>query len=120
MRPLRVDATTPTPAEQLPLTALHRVGPRLAERLARLGLATVQDLLFHLPLRYEDRTTRVQLGALRPGQAARVQGEVELAQVQFGRRRALLVRIGDGTGMLTLRFFHFSRQQQQGFQRGAA
>ena len=120
MRPLRVDATTPTPAEQLPLTALRRVGPRLAERLARLGLATVQDLLFHLPLRYEDRTTRVQLGALRPGQAARVQGEVELAQVQFGRRRALLVRIGDGTGMLTLRFFHFSRQQQQGFQRGAA
>jgi ATP-dependent DNA helicase RecG len=113
-----VEDRTPPPAEELPLTALHRVGPRLAERLARIGLESVQDLLFHLPLRYEDRTTRVQLGALRPGQAARVQGEVELAQVQFGRRRALLVRIGDGSGMLTLRFFHFSRQQQQGFQRG--
>ncbi len=113
-----MDETSPPPAEALPLTALHRVGPRLAERLARLGLQTVQDLLFHLPLRYEDRATRVPLGALRPGQSARVQGEVELAQVQFGRRRALLVRIADGSGALTLRFFHFSRAQQQGFVRG--
>jgi ATP-dependent DNA helicase RecG len=107
-----------TAAERLPLTALNRVGPRVAERLARLGLHSVQDLLFHLPLRYEDRATRVPLGALRPGQTARVSGTVELAQVQFGRRRALLCRIADGTGTLTLRFFHFSRQQQQGFQRG--
>ncbi len=110
---------TASPAERLPLTTLDRVGPRVAERLARLDLHSVQDLLFHLPLRYEDRTTLVSLGVLRPGQAARVRGEVELAQVQFGRRRALLVRIADGTGALTLRFFHFSRQQQQGFQRGA-
>jgi ATP-dependent DNA helicase RecG len=115
-----VNDETASPAERLPLTTLKRVGPRVAERLARLDLHSVQDLLFHLPLRYEDRTTLVSLGALRPGQAARVRGEVELAQVQFGRRRALLVRIADGTGALTLRFFHFSRQQQQGVQRGAA
>jgi len=114
-----VNDETPSAAERLPLTTLNRVGPRVAERLARLDLHCLQDLLFHLPLRYEDRTTLVSLGTLRPGQAARVRGEVELAQVQFGRRRALLVRIADGTGALTLRFFHFSRQQQQGFQRGA-
>ena len=109
---------TPPPVESLPLTALHRVGPGVAGRLARLGLESVQDLLFHLPLRYEDRATRVPLGALRPGQSARVQGRVELAQVHFGRRRALLVRVADGTGTVTLRFFHFSRRQQEGFQRG--
>ena len=105
-------------ADSMPIDVLDRVGPRVAERLARLGLHTLQDLLFHLPLRYEDRSTVVPLGALRPGQAALVRGQVELAQVQFGRRRALLCRIADGTGTLTLRFFHFSRAQQQGLQRG--
>jgi len=108
---------TPPAAESVTLTALPRVGPRLAERLAKLGLETLQDLLFHLPLRYEDRTRIVPLGALQPGQAALVRGHVELAQVQFGRRRALLCRIADGTGTLTLRLFHFNRQQQQGLRR---
>jgi ATP-dependent DNA helicase RecG len=114
-----VNDATPPPAESLPLTVLDRVGPRVAERLGRLGLHTVQDLLFHLPLRYEDRSSVIPLGALQPNQAALVRGEIELAQVQFGRRRALLVRVADGTGALTLRFFHFSRQQQQGLQRGS-
>jgi ATP-dependent DNA helicase RecG len=105
--------------DTLPVTVLKGVGPRLAERLARLGLYTVQDVLFHLPLRYEDRTRVVPMGTLRPGDHVVVQGAVELAEVRFGRRRSLLVRISDGTGALTLRFFHFSAAQQAGFARGA-
>ena len=102
----------------LPVTTLKGVGPRLAERLQRLNIRTVQDVLFHLPLRYEDRTRIVPMGAVHLGEHVVVQGEVELAEVRFGRRRSLLVRISDGTGALTLRFFHFSAAQQAGFVRG--
>ncbi len=111
--------TTGEPCEAgLAITALKGVGPRVAGRLEKLGVYTVQDLLFHLPYRYEDRTRVVPMGGLRPGDPAVVEGEVQLAEVRFGRRRSLLVRVSDGTGSLTLRFFHFSAAQQSGFQRG--
>jgi ATP-dependent DNA helicase RecG len=104
--------------DTLPVTVLRGVGPRVAERLGRLGIRTVQDVLFHLPLRYEDRTRVVPMGTVRPGEQVVVQGTIELAEVRFGRRRSLLVRISDGTGALTLRFFHFNAAQQAGFARG--
>jgi len=102
----------------LPVTRLRGVGPRVAQRLERLRIRTVQDVLFHLPARYEDRTRVVPMGTVRPGDQVVVQGEVELAEVRFGRRRSLLVRVSDGSGALTLRFFHFSAAQQAGMQRG--
>jgi ATP-dependent DNA helicase RecG len=77
------------------------------------------DPLFLLPARYEDRTRVTAIGALLAGNRAVVEGEVQLADVVFRRRRALLVRLSDGSGFLTLRFFYFSRQQQQGLARGA-
>ncbi len=101
-----------------PITLLRGVGPRAAERLANLGIETVQDLLFHLPSRYQDRTRVVPMGSLRPGDEAVVEGSVDLAEIKFGRKRMLLVRISDGTGALTLRFFHFNANQQAGFERG--
>jgi ATP-dependent DNA helicase RecG len=104
--------------EQAPVTSLKRVGPKVAERLGRLGLFTVQDLLFHLPLRYQDRTRIQPIGGLRPGVQVVVEGEVELADVRFGRRRSLLVSIADGSGSLILRFFHFSTAQKNALQRG--
>ena len=94
------------------------VGPMLAERLARLGVHNASDLLFVLPLRYEDRTRIVPIGALLVGSRAVVEGEVLLAEVAFRRRRQLLVRLGDGSGSLTLRFFHFSNAQRAGLARG--
>jgi ATP-dependent DNA helicase RecG len=104
--------------EQRPVTTLRGVGAALAARLAVLGVASVQDLLFVLPARYEDRTRVVPIGALLPGTRAVVEGEIQLAEVTFRRRRQLLCRITDGTGSLTLRFFHFSAAQQQGLARG--
>ncbi len=101
-----------------PVTALKGVGPALAARLAKKGVAAVSDLLFLLPNRYEDRTHVVKIGALRPGMRAAVEGEIELAEVVFRRRRSLLLRLADGTGFLTLRFFHFSGAQQQQLARG--
>ncbi|KPJ82559.1 MAG: ATP-dependent DNA helicase RecG [Gammaproteobacteria bacterium SG8_30] len=105
-------------SEARPVTALKGVGQALADKLGRLGVETVQDLLFLLPLRYEDRTRTVPIGSLRPGDRAVVEGEVELAEVVFRRKRTLLVRLSDGTGFLTLRFFYFSGAQQQQLQRG--
>ncbi len=100
------------------LTTLSGVGPALAAKLERLGLYRVEDLLFLLPLRYEDRTRLVRLGGLQAGQRCLVTGEVLLSETVYRGRRNLLVRIGDGSGQLTLRFFHFSRQQQAQFQPG--
>jgi ATP-dependent DNA helicase RecG len=104
--------------DTLPVTLLKGVGPRVAARLQRLGIRTVQDVLFHLPVRYEDRTRVAPMGSVRHGEQVVVQGEVDLAEVRFGRRRALLVRISDGTGAVTLRFFHFNAAQKASFERG--
>jgi len=101
------------------LTSLAGVGPALAKKLERLNLHRVEDLLFLLPLRYEDRTQLVKLGALVPGERCLASGEVLLAETAYRGRRNLLVRIGDGSGQLTLRFFHFSRSQQAQFRHGA-
>jgi ATP-dependent DNA helicase RecG len=98
--------------EILPIQILKGVGPRLSERLGRLGIRTVEDLLFHLPLRYQDRTRITPIGSLRPGDQAVIEAELVLAQVTQRERRALLCRVQDGSGSLTLRFFYFSPAQQ--------
>lgn len=103
------------PAE---LTNLRGVGPALATRLARLNIEFPIDLLFLLPHRYEDRTRLMPLGALRAGNRVVIEGEIALAEIVYRRRRTLLVRITDGTGQLTLRFFYFSRSQQESLARG--
>ena len=76
------------------------------------------DPLFLLPARYEDRTRLTPIGALLHGTRAVVEGEVQLADVVYRRRRALMVRLSDGSGFLSLRFFYFSRAQQEGMARG--
>ena len=108
----------PVATEQRPVTALRGVGQALAQRLGRLGVTRIQDLLFVLPLRYEDRTTVVKVGALLPGIRAVVEGEIQLAQLAYRKRRQLQCSLSDGSGFLTLRFFHFSASQQQGLARG--
>jgi ATP-dependent DNA helicase RecG len=108
----------PLPLDQRPVTTLRGVGPGIAASLERLGIHTVQDVLFHLPLRYEDRTRVVPIGTLRSGDRAVIEGEIQLAEVVFRRRRALLVRMADGSGFITLRFFHFSAAQQEQLVRG--
>jgi ATP-dependent DNA helicase RecG len=97
---------------------LHGVGPHLAEKLANLGIYTIADLLFHLPLRYEDRTHITPLGALQIGMRTAVECQVELTEIVIRRRRMLLCRVSDGSGALTLRFFHFNQSQADALSRG--
>src|SRR3569623_3015163 len=95
-----------------PVGALPGVGPALAATLARLGLERVQDLWFHLPLRYEDKTRVTAIADLRPGERAQVLGMVEAVERGFRYRPQLKVAIGDDSRQtLLLRFFHFNRAQ---------
>ncbi|MCS2607873.1 ATP-dependent DNA helicase RecG [Halomonas dongshanensis] len=102
-----------------PVTALKGVGEALAQKLGRLGIERVADLLFHLPLRYQDRTRLTPIGTLRATQEAVIEGEVTASDVVKGRRRSLLVRVRDKSGVMSLRFFHFSPAQQQQLRPGA-
>jgi len=101
-----------------PITALKGVGDKFAQVLARLHITTVQDLLFHLPLRYQDRTRVTPIAALLPGVDAVIEGEVRAADVVLGRRRSLMVKLQDGSGTLSLRYFHFTAAQKNRFARG--
>lgn len=107
------------PLDRLPVTHLRGVGPQLEEKLARLRVHTVQDVLFHLPLRYLDRTRITPIGALQPHGDVVVEGVIRATDVALGRRRSLVSKIQDSTGTLTLRFFHFSAAQQANLRPGS-
>jgi len=105
--------------DDIPVTELKGVGSALAEKLARLGIASLQDLLFHLPHRYEDRTRIVPMGNLRVGDVAVVEGEVMKADLVMGRRRSLQVTLKDSSGFLVMRFFHFNAAQKNQLAEGS-
>lgn len=102
-----------------PVTALKGVNEATAEKLLRLGILRVVDLLFHLPLRYQDRTRIYPIGSLRVEQEVTIEGEIELTEVVNRSRKMLLCYISDGTGLLTLRFFHFTQGQKHSLSKGA-
>jgi len=107
--------TRPDPAQAVearPVSSLAGVGPALAATLERLGLLTLQDLWFHLPLRYEDRTRLTAIRDLRAGDSAQVEGRIEAIEKGFRYRPQLRIAIGDEShSTLVLRFFHFNNAQ---------
>ncbi len=108
-----------TSLEGIPVTTLRGVGGALAEKLAKLGIQSLQDLLFHLPHRYEDRTRIIPMGNLRIGDVGVVEGEVMKADLVMGRRRSLQVTLKDSSGFLVMRFFHFNAAQKNQLTEGA-
>ena len=102
-----------SPLSQIGLTTLKGVGPKMAKKLEKLHLHSVLDLLFHLPNRYQDRTRVTPIAAVRGNEFATIVATVVDTRVHFGKRRALLCRVSDGSGNLTLRFFQFSAAQQK-------
>ena len=103
---------------QYPITELKGVGPKMAERLLKLGIKNVQDMLFHLPLRYEDRTRIYSINELSLHSHVSIEATIETSQITFGKRRMLVVQINDNTGRLTLRFFNFSAAQKNALSPG--
>jgi len=104
------------------LRYLKGVGPKLADKLQKLGLSSQRDLLFHLPLRYEDRTFITPVGSLQPGQRCQIEAEVLHAGVHFRRagrsRRVLAAKLADNSGVIAIRFFYFNASQQKLFEKG--
>lgn len=92
----------------VPLTSLSGVGAAIAEKLSRIGIQNVQDLLFHLPMRYEDRTRITPISDVRPESFATIEGYVQHTEVQFGRCPILSVTLSDGTSKIMLKFFNFN------------
>ena len=97
------------------INTLRGVGPKSAEKFHKLNIFSIDDLIFHLPYRYEDRTYVQAIRDLVPGTSAVIEGGIVDSQIKMGRRRSLLVRLSDGSGFLTLRFFHFAKNQQDSF-----
>ncbi|WP_418113725.1 ATP-dependent DNA helicase RecG [Vibrio scophthalmi] len=102
----------------VPLTSLTGVGAKVAEKLEKVGLNSVLDLLFHLPLRYEDRTRVYPMIKLHAGLWAAVQGKVMSADTLFGKRKMLTVKISDGNGTVALKFFNFTASMKNNFTEG--
>ncbi|WP_133129433.1 ATP-dependent DNA helicase RecG [Legionella yabuuchiae] len=94
-----------------PCETLPGVGPTLAAKLAKCGIHTVQDLLFHLPFRYQDRTRITPIQDLRKDHWCVISGRVCKTEVKHGKRMMLYCYVEDKTGVLKLRFFHFNKQQ---------
>jgi len=83
----------------------------LVANLQKLGISTIQDLLLHLPLRYMDETRITAIRDLRLGDTVQIEGEIIHAEVTYKPRKALIARIEDASGQLTLRFLHFYPSQ---------
>jgi ATP-dependent DNA helicase RecG len=105
--------------EQMPVTQLRGVGPGIAAKLAKLDIVTVQDVLFHLPLRYQDRTQITAIGSTTQGMEVVIEATIAASDVVMARRRSLLCILQDGTGSISMRFFHFSGVQKRNLEAGA-
>lgn len=100
------------------LESLPGITPKAIEHLAKLNIATIFDLLFHLPIRYNDRTVITDIANIQCNTDLQITGRVYNAKVVFGRRRMMTAVLRDDTGEITLRFFHFSNRQLQGLADG--
>ena len=105
-------------AHQIPITELKGVGEKVAKKLAKLRIFNLQDLLFHLPSRYQDRTQIRAVASLQHGDEAVIEVSVDFSQIKYGRKRMLVVQASDLTGTLLLRFFHFGAGLQASFKQG--
>ena len=93
------------------VSVLTGVGAQTKSRLEKLGIRVIQDLIFHLPLRYEDRTRVYPIASLSAGMTALICGRVEFVDILSKGRKSLVCRVTDDTGLITLKFFHFSANQ---------
>jgi len=105
--------------DTIPVTRLKGVGPSLGDKLQKIGISSVQDLLFHLPFRYQDRTRINTIRGIHFGEQVQLEGEVVAARVVFGKRRSLQCTLTDKTGFINLRFFSFSNAQKNNLQPGS-
>ena len=101
-----------------PIQNIRGVGPKIAESLSNLGIYQIEDAVFHLPYRYEDRTNLTPIGEAPFEIPLLIEGEIVKSTVVFRGRRMLITEIYDGTGRLTMRMFHFALAQHKNLKEG--
>ncbi len=102
------------------LTALRGIGSVAEASLNKLGINSIEDLLFHFPLRYKDKTRIRHIDELRIGEEALIEGVLESARVAYEGRRVFIAVVRDASGAtMQFRFFHFSERQRFFFKPGA-
>ena len=102
------------------LLDLKGIGEKGLIKLNRIGIRTIEDLLFHLPIRYQDRTKITNISETIPGKMYFIEGIIEKTSVIFYKKRMHIVRISDGTETMQLRFFYFNKNQIKNFEIGAS
>jgi len=110
--------TNLTATRETKLTDFKGVGPKIAEKLHGIGIKNPVDLLFHLPLRYQDRTRVRKIRSIKPREFVLIEGHIVSSGVKFGKRRSLLVNITDSSSVINIRLFHFSKNQEKSFTEG--
>ena len=100
------------------LRKIKGVGPKIETQLNSLNIFTIEDLIFHLPIRYENKTQLNEIKDLDQNQTAHVEGEIVESKIFFPGRRSFLAKITDGTGFLNIRMFYFSQAQAKAFEKG--
>lgn len=100
------------------LLDLKGVGEKGLIKLKKIGIRTVEDLLFHLPIRYQDKTKLTKISDLEPGNKYFIEGVVEKSNIIFYKKRMFLVRLSDSSGFIQLRFFYFNKSQMRNFSEG--
>ena len=100
------------------LESLPGITPKAIENLAKLNITTIFDLLFHLPLRYIDRTVITNISEISSNKEVQILGRVYNAKIVYGKRRMMTATLLDDSGEITLRFFHFSKSQLKGLADG--
>ena len=109
------------PPLKKPVQYVKGVGPRRAEQLARLGITTVEDLLYHIPFRYQDRREIKKIRDLEIGDETAITGQIARMGRRFLTRRrrwVLEAVVRDETGFLFLLWYHQHRYFQQRYQLG--
>ena len=104
--------------DQASLTDLKGVGQKGLIKLNKIGINSIEDLLFHLPIRYNDKTKLSKIADLEAGKKLLFEGRIEKANVIFFKKRMFVVRISDETGSVQLRFFYFNKSQMSNFSVG--
>ena len=107
-------------ASSLLVSTIKGVGEKLSSTLSKLGIKTIEDLLFHFPISYQDRTILKKIAELEPNQDFVVQGVIEKVSQTFVPRKMLLVKIKDNTGHLYLRFFYYFPGLRNVFKEGTS
>ncbi len=100
------------------VVSLNGIGGQTVSRLEKLDIRQVGDLIFHLPLRYEDRTRVQSINQLQPDCTALICARVISTEILNRGRRMLICQVSDETGYLSLRFFHFSAKQANSLSSG--